>query len=213
VVVWAVLVVLVGAIAVLETLDRLHAATGEGERDARRLLPVPVDQLAALEVADAGRLHRFERDAGGRWFYHGVHGAADAAHTHTPDPVLADRIARAVAAFGRTRIERQFSLDGDGGTYGLASPELVVLIYRASQSQPLAQYAVGGVAPDTASRYVMVVGRPGVVTIANYQIENLQSLVQAATTSAGAAPGSAATPSAAAGGAAEPAPTASGGRR
>jgi hypothetical protein len=184
VIVWAVLGVLLAAIATLETLDRLHAATGESERDARRLLPISVDQLSALEIADSGRLHRFERDAGGRWFYHGVHGAADAAHTHTPDPALSDRIARAVGAFGRTRIERQFSPEGDGGTYGLASPELVVLIYRPNQAQPLAQYAVGGVAPDTASRYVMVVGRPGVVTIANYQIENLQSLVQAATAAA-----------------------------
>jgi hypothetical protein len=186
VVVWAVLGVLAATIVALETLDRLHASPGDAERDARRLLPVPAAELSALEIADAGRLHRFERDAGGRWFYHGVHGAADAAHTHTPDPALADRIERAVAAFGRTRIERQFAVEGDRATYGLASPELVVLIYRPGQSQPLAQYAVGGVAPDTASRYVMVVGRPGVVTIANYQIENLQSLVQAASAAAGA---------------------------
>ena len=197
VVVWAVLAVLVAGIAVLETLDRLHAATGDTERDARRLVPVPVDQLAALEIADAGRLHRFERDAGGRWFYHGVHGAADPAHTHTPDLALAERIQRAVAAFGRTRIERQFAPEGDGSRYGLASPEMVVLIYSPSQAQPLAQYAIGGVAPDTASRYVTVVGRPGVVTIANYQIENLLALVQAASASqaaAGASPPTAAPP-------------------
>jgi hypothetical protein len=38
---------------------------------------------------------------------------------------------------------------------------------------------VGQVAPDTLSRYVMVVGRPTVVTIPNYQIDNLRALVHA----------------------------------
>ena len=42
----------------------------------RLLLPVPVDQLGAIEVADAGTLHRFERDAAGAWFYHGAHAGA-----------------------------------------------------------------------------------------------------------------------------------------
>ncbi len=49
----------------------------------------------------------------------------------------------------------------------------------------------GGVllAPDTVSRYVMVVGRPVVVTIPGYQIDNLLALVQAAgATSASTAP-------------------------
>jgi hypothetical protein len=54
-----------------------------------------------------------------------------------------------------------------------------VLVYRPGQSQPLAQYAIGHVAPDTVSRYVVVVGRPVVVTIAGYQVDNLLALVQA----------------------------------
>jgi hypothetical protein len=41
--VWATLAVLVGVIAVLEYRDRLHAASGTPERDARRLLPLPVE--------------------------------------------------------------------------------------------------------------------------------------------------------------------------
>ena len=178
VVVWAVLGVLVATIAVLEARDHFRAP-GDA-RDARRLLPVATDQLGALEIADAGRLHRFERDASGSWIYHGVHAGAAAAHTHAPNPALAQQIERAVAAFGRTRIERQFPLEGDAATYGLTTPDLVVLIYAPSQPQPLAQYAVGGVAPDTTSRYVSVVGRPGVVTIPAYQIDNLRSLVQTA---------------------------------
>jgi hypothetical protein len=177
--VWAALGVLAAVIAVGEYLDRRPPAS-RSVADARLLLPVPVEQLGALEIADAGRLHRFERDPTGAWFYHGVHAGPATAHTHRPDPALAQRIERAVAAFGRARVERQFPLDNDGSPYGLATPDLLVLVYRPEQSQPLAQYAVGAVAPDTASRYVMVVGRPGVVTIPNYQIDNLLALVKAA---------------------------------
>ena len=43
--------------------------------------------------------------------------------------------------------------------------------------QPLAQYAVGDIAPDTLSRYVLVVGSSTVVTIPNYQIDNMLALI------------------------------------
>src|SRR6185295_8178261 len=100
-------------------------------------------------------------------------------HTHDPDPARADRIAQAFAAFGRTRVERDFPLGRDGAAYGVAAPDLVILIYRPGQSQPLAQYAVGHLAPDTVSRYMTMVGHPVVVTIPAYQIDNLRALVQA----------------------------------
>ena len=181
--VWLVLAVLVGAIVALEYADRRRTTSGAVETDPRRLLPVPVEQLGAIEVADAGRLHRFERDANGTWFYHGVHTGAESGHTHTADPALAARIERAFAAFGRTRIERQFALDRDGAAYGLATPEILVLVYRPQQAQPLAQYAVGHVAPDTASRYVTLVGSRVVTTIPTYQIDNLLALTRAANAS------------------------------
>jgi hypothetical protein len=179
VIVWVVLASLIAAIVALEYGDRRAGSGGAGERDARTLLPVPVDQLGAIEIADRGRLHRFERDAAGTWFYHGVHTATTAAHTHTVDPVLSQRIARAFAAFGRARAERQFSLHGDGAPYGVATPEVVILVYRPNESQPLAQYGVGSLAPDTLSRYVVVVGSRSVVTVPSYQIDNLLGLIQA----------------------------------
>ena len=178
---WAILAVLVGVIVVVEYRDRLHAASGSPARDARRLLPLPMEQLGAVEVADAGRLHRFERDGAGRWFYHGVHTGTEASHTHTADPALTERIERTMAAFGRTRIERDFPLAGAGTEYGVATPETVVLVYRPRESQPLAQFAIGQVAPDTVSRYVLVVGRPVVVTIPGYQVDNLLALVRSTT--------------------------------
>ena len=56
---------------------------------------------------------------------------------------------------------------------------MVILVYRKDDAQPVAQYAVGDVAPDGLSRYVLRVGSASVVTIANYQITNLLDLIQA----------------------------------
>ena len=178
VVVWTLLAVLITLIVIVEYQDRRHAALSSADAvDARMLLPVPIDRVGAIEIADAGRLHRFERDASGAWFYHGVHTGAASAHTHAADPALAERIGKTMAAFGRTRLEREFPLGGDGADYGVNTPEVVVVVYRPGESQPLAQYAIGHVAPDTVSRYVLIVGRPIVATIPGYQIDNLLALV------------------------------------
>jgi hypothetical protein len=196
VVVWPLLAALVAVIVAIEYADYRRGTSGSiYETDARLLLPAPVDELGAIEIADRGQLHRFERDETGLWFYHGIHPEAAPAHTHASDPALAEHIARTFAAFGRARIERQFPLDRDTGAYGVATPEVVVLTYRRGQSQPLHQYAVGHVAPDTVSRYVMVVGRPVVGTIPKYQIDNLLDLVRVA--SGDASPDVAASPEAA----------------
>lgn len=182
--VWLLLGALATAIAVIEYRDRAPSGS-DRETDPHRLLAAPVDELGAIEIADRGHLHRFERDTAEVWFYHGVHTEATVAHTHTSDPVLAERIAHAFAAFGRARIERQFPLGREADLYGVARPDIVVLAYRRGQSQPLSQYAVGHVAPDTVSQYVMVVGSPVVVTIPKYQIDNLLDLVRVAGGAAG----------------------------
>jgi hypothetical protein len=181
VVVWLLLAILIAAIVVTEYADRRRASGGAGEVDGQALLPVPVDQLGAVEIADRGRLHRFERDGAGAWFYHGEHSGAAADHAHTSDPAGAARIERAFAAFGRARIERRFPLSGAGAAYGVAAPDVLILVYRSKESQPLAQLAVGHVAPDTVSRYVMLVGTPAVLTVPKYQIDNLLALIEATT--------------------------------
>lgn len=178
--IWALLAVLVTAIVVVEHTDLVRARPGRSAVDPTLLLPVPVEELGALEVAEAGTLHRFERDGSGAWFYHGAHGADAGPHGHAVDPALAGRIEQAVRAFARTRIERR--VGGREGTtgdaYGVLTPRLLILAYRPRQSQPLAQYAVGDLAPDTVSRYVDVVGGFGVVTIPGYQVDNLLALVE-----------------------------------
>lgn len=178
--VWLVLLGLVGAIVVIEGTDLGGPnSRRDGDPATRMLLPVPVDELGAIEVARAGTLHRFERAAGGAWFYHGVHTGSEGAHAHGADPSMAERIEHAFAALGRTRIERRFALDVQAKEYGVTTPETLILIYRRHDPQPLAQYAVGDIAPDTLSRYVQVVGSPAVVTIPNYQIDNLLALIEA----------------------------------
>jgi hypothetical protein len=189
VVVWLLLAALVAVIVGIEYADRRRTAATGGEADPHRLLAAPISALGVIEIADRGRLHRFERDAAGAWFYHGVHAEGAADHTHPSDPALAERIAAAFAALDRARIERQFPLDRDAAVYGVANPEVVILIHRPGQAQPLAQYAVGHVAPDTASHYVQMVGRPVVVTIPKYQIDNLLALVREVAGEAAPAPG------------------------
>jgi hypothetical protein len=181
--VWGVLLVLVGGIVAIELADRARTQREDSEqagRDPRLLLPVPLEQVGAIEVGYAGTLHRFERDASGAWFYHGVHVKSDAMHTHQADPVMAQRIETALQGFGRTRMERRLPAGLGGQQYGLANPQMVILVYRPKELQPLLQVAVGDVAPDKFSRYVVAVGTSSVVTIANYQIDNLLGLIKVA---------------------------------
>jgi hypothetical protein len=192
--VWGVLLVLVGVIVALELSDRdggAESGTAPGGRDPKLLLPVSVQELGAVEIVHAGTVHRFERDDAGVWFYHGAHTQAQAAHGHQADPAMGEKIAYALAGFDRARIERTFPLEDGGKIYGVATPQIVVLVYRPKALQPVAQYAVGDIAPDKLSRYVLMVGRPPVVTIAEYQISNLLNLVAMAS---GAAPHAATVP-------------------
>lgn len=199
-VVWAALAVLVGAIVYAQRADLMSAwvrTPDDGHRHGgpRDLVPVPLAQVGAIEIVFEGRVHRFERDAQQVWFYHGAHGADLAVHEHTPDPAAAERIQRALDAFTRTRIERRFlldfaalgrtqaernlTLDDEVRDYGVTVPAMLILVYAPGQIDPLARYAVGDIAPDTVSRYVQLLGSSEVVTIANYQIENLQGLIAA----------------------------------
>ncbi len=189
IVVWLVFVVLVGAVIIIERADLgppeedEHGHGEHEEREVRMLMPAPLAQLTAVEIGHAGALHRFERDASGAWFYHThEHDAEPAAqHQHEADTAFTQRIDLALAAFGRTRIERDFVLARDAEAYGIASPDMIILVYGSESQEPLAQYTIGDVAPDTFSRYVQAAGRDEVVTIPNYQITNLLDLVAAVT--------------------------------
>jgi hypothetical protein len=184
--VWLLLAVLLITIVLVERHDRRVSETPKTGRDERLLIPVDIKELGAIEIAHGGTLHRFERDATGAWFYHGIHTPAQPEHAHTSDPVTSARIEKAFAGLGRARMERQFPLNLQADEFGVTRPEMFIMVYLPKQLQPLSRYAIGTVAPDKISRYVLPVGSSWVVTIADFQIDNLLSLIKAV--SSGAAP-------------------------
>lgn len=185
-IIWLLLLALIGAIAYIQYKDRAVTTSGDNTRaNERMLLPISIDELGALEIFYAGTLHRFERDAAGAWFYH-AHGVAksdDAAHAHQTDPRQAEVIYKALRGLSRTHMEREFAR-GNDAEYGLTAPEMFVLLYGKNTAQLLDKFTIGSLAPDGLSRYVLSNNYPKVVTIANYQIDNLLNLLKAV----GAAP-------------------------
>lgn len=185
--IWLVLLVLVGGIFGAEQSglfgpdvpvdEHGHVATAP-----KMLLPVVIDQLTIVEVTDAnGAVHRFERNDGGAWFYH-THQSSQAAeqpHKHSVDPAQSDMIGEALKVLGRTRIARDVGTGAQGEDYGVTEPIMVVSVYGDDRNRPLARYMVGDLEPDEFRRYVLIFGAFSIVTIPDYQIENLQQLVAA----------------------------------
>jgi Domain of unknown function (DUF4340) len=185
VIVWVLLLGLVAAIVLLGR-ERQVIVAGKGEEHSgvpsgdRRLLPAPMAQLGVIEIAYGGALHRFERDAQGAWFYHAhaTNAAAVANHTHRADAAVARRIEKAFAGFENARREREFPND-PSADFGVAAPQMFVVVYgRDTSAPPLMRYAIGNLAPDNFSRYVLPTGSASVVTIANYQFDNLANLIK-----------------------------------
>ena len=182
--IWLVLAGLALVIGLLKYSDRSRSelrGMSQSRVDERSLLPLPIEQLSVIEIAHSGAMHRFERDEAGAWFYHahGVNTGVQAPHGHVADTVRADQIAYAFGALGRARIERELD-SKDHGQYGVTRPDTLLLVYGDYGAAPVAQYAIGDIAPDTQSHYVLIVNRSQVVTIATYQIENLMNLIQTA---------------------------------
>ncbi len=188
VIVWAVLAALLIVIAVLEFRDQPSQSDDETAAGPQFLMPAPLEEIAVIEIAVAGNLHRFSRDEQGAWFYHGVHAGPQSVHEHVPDPEMSEKIAKFLGGLGRARIERRFTLAADDA-FGVTKPEMIILVYLPDQIEPRARYSVGDIAPDEISRYVHVAGTSEVVAIANYQIRNLQSLIETVTSQAGSAAG------------------------
>ena len=168
-----------------------------------RLLPVSIEQIAAVEIVRDGNRYLFQRDWGGAPFKlaggksnhtddghahgkgeshghsHDGHGANED-HHHHGDGGHAERAAAIqhhLAALGRARIKRRFAPSSERGDYGLDRSHLTVRIYHSPFRPPIASFTVGGPAPDTLSRYVSIEGQEELVTIAQYQVDNLHALL------------------------------------
>jgi hypothetical protein len=190
-VIWSVLAVLMVIVAALEIRDRSSRPEAQEATGPSMLMPAPMDEISAIEIAVDGNLHRFSRDENKAWFYHGIHAGPQAVHEHVPDPVMSDKIGKFLAGLGRARIERRFELTDDD-SFGVTKPEMIILVYVADPVKPSRRYSVGDLAPDELSRYVHIVGGSEVVSIPDYQIRNLRDLLETVTaqTAEGSTPAS-----------------------
>jgi hypothetical protein len=178
IVIWGVLLVLAALIFIGER-QRSEQLGAASQRVVPWLLPVPMEKLGAVEVMVKGSMHRFERDAEGRWFYHGVHDANKAEHGHSTDPQMAAVIEKAMIAFGRVQREQKIALKAGDDEYGVTRPDVFILVYLPKADEPLARYAVGTTATDGVSRYILPVGASDIVTIPDFHIKNLLTLIDA----------------------------------
>lgn len=176
--IWSVLAALAVAIYLGER-QRSEQLGIANQRVTPWLLPAPMQDLGAVEIMVKGSMHRFERDAEGRWFYHGIHDARKAEHGHSTDPTMAAIIDKAMINFGRVQREQKIAIKAGEDEYGVTRPDVFILVYRPKAEEPLARYAVGIVAPDGVSRYVLPVGAADIVTIPDFHIKNLLSLIDA----------------------------------
>ena len=105
-----------------------------------------------------------------------AHSSGDAHHDHADD--LSEKLEQTFLALSRARIERQLESNLNLGQYGVMKPPMVINVYGADVLRPEVRLAVGDVAPDTYSRYIMAIGSFAIVTIPDYQIENLVSMLK-----------------------------------
>ncbi len=176
--IWAVVAALAAAIYIGEH-KRSAEINAPVAREDKRLLPVDIDDIGIVEIMIKGTMHRFERDDQARWYYHGMHDAAQAGHEHKTDPKAAELIDQAMVAFGRMQKERSLPLKAEQDEFGVTRPDIFIMVYRAKAAEPLARYAVGSVATDTFSRYLLPVGSADVVTVPDFHIKNLLGLIEA----------------------------------
>ena len=178
IIIWGVLLALAVVIFIGERQrsEQLGVST---QRVVPWLLPAPMEKLGAIEIMVKGSMHRFERDAEGRWFYHGAHDASKAEHGHSTDPQMAALIDKAMIAFGRVQREQKIAIKAGEDEYGVTRPDVFILVYLPKADSPLASYAVGTIATDRVSRYILPVGAADIVTVPDFHIKNLLALIDA----------------------------------
>jgi hypothetical protein len=153
-----------------------QAVLDGGHRDEaeapRLLVPLPIGEVAAVEIYAGDKSYRFERDPGGAWLLH-RHAPGDDPNTlHQADPAQSERIAQALTAFGRTRIERSIAHGGGGDAYGLVDPEAIIVLFTNDQARSPLDFAVGDHA-DGRGRYLQMPDHTEIVAVPDDQITGL----------------------------------------
>ena len=176
--IWLVLAGLAVAIFFAE-IKRSERISAPVIRESKRLLPAPIEDIRAVEIMSNGAMHRFERDLDGLWIYHGIHDDTQPEHEHVTDPKIAAIIDEAMVIFDRVQREQNIPLQAGEDEFGVTRPDIFIVVYRSKTEEPLARYAVGTTATDGVSRYVLPVGAAEIVTIPDFHIKNLLTLIDA----------------------------------
>lgn len=184
VVVWGLLAILAGLIAVIEGTDLFR--TTPPPRTGR----VPVFHfteaaLGAVEAIWQGRSANLVRDAAGRWMRHDTghrHGDGTAPAEHRADPKESAHIASQLDVTARMLADRRIQPDRALDAYGLAQPALMSAFYPRGTSgpdysRPLAVLYVGDQLPTGYSYYAVLDGERDVSLIPRYQISLLLALL------------------------------------
>jgi hypothetical protein len=174
---------LAGAIAVVGAAALAYTALVPNEAAKRRLLPMPLAEVSALEIVIEGQLHRFDRDAGRAWYYHRHKNpnAEESPEQHVADPDMAATIAAALDSFSRATIERTVAVGAPGEAYGVTRPQVIVTLYVAGEARPAIQLMIGDPVPGEANRYLLIQDYATIVTIPERYVTDLTELVAAVT--------------------------------
>ena len=141
------------------------------------LVALPYADWAAVEGLHRGERLRFERDPAGAWFRHDPAAGEASGHLHRSDPAEAARIQAVLQTFSRARIERTLSADaGHLAGYGLDNPALILLIH-GHDGRVRQTLEFGDVAPDQLSRYLHLPQSHQALTVANFHVLGLLSLM------------------------------------
>jgi hypothetical protein len=145
----------------------------------RPLVPLALDDVAAVEIFARSTSYRFERDAAGAWLLH-RHAPGDNPNMlHRADPAQSARIAQALATFGRTPIERGVARGERGDAYGLVDPETIIVLFTKDEARPPLSFTVGRLASDGLGRYLLMPDGAEIVTIPDVQLSHLIDVAEA----------------------------------
>lgn len=152
---------------------------GDEGAATRPLVPVRLDDLAAVEIFARSQSYRFERDPTGAWLLHRHAPGDDPNMLHRADPAQSERIAKALATFGRTPIERSIARDEPGEAYGLVDPETIIVLFTKDEARPPLSFTVGDLASDGFGRYLLMPDGREIVTVSDVQLTHLIDVAEA----------------------------------
>ena len=155
-----------------------NGGAAEEARTPRSLVPLPIEDVAAVEIFAGSRSYRFERDATGAWLLHRHAPGDDPDMLHRADPAQRERIAEALATFGRTPIERSIAHGEHVEAYGLADPETIIVLFTKDEARPPLSFTVGDLASDGLGRYLLMPDGREIVTIPGVQLPDLTALAE-----------------------------------